>query len=215
MSEYEALNPSTLLCPVPAVLVSCRDCAEDARPNALTIAWAGTVNSEPPMVSISVRPSRHSHGLISRSGEFVVNVPEASQCAALDYCGVRSGRDQDKLAACGLETRAAKGMRWAPAIEGCPLSLSCRVTQCLPLGSHELFLAEVVAVEVRKDLLDSDGALHLERVRLLSFSHGLYQQTGELLGFFGYSVARPKVLQRRMAQLRGGSGPRPGGRSSR
>ena len=204
-ASYRPIGACALLAPVPAVLVSCRGPRPEDRPNALTVAWCGTVNSHPPMVSISVRPERYSRRLIEESGEFVINLPGAEQCEQLDYCGVRSGADEDKLAACGLRVRPAQGLLCAPALEGFPASLSCQVRQQIPLGSHILFLAEVVAVSVREDLFDPDGSMHLERARLVSYTHGLYQQAGAPLGFFGYSVAREDVRERRMRPLREGT----------
>ncbi len=201
-TEYVSFPPSTLLNPAPVVLVSC---AEKGRPetrNMITVAWAGTVNSEPPMVSVSIRPGRWSHGLIASSGEFVVNLVDEALCRATDFCGVRSGREVDKAAETGLRYVPAEGMDTAPRVEGAPVSLSCRVKQVLPLGSHDLFLGEVVAVSVRGDLLDEKGSLHLEKASLVAYSHGLYQKLGDVLGFFGWSVARPEVLRERMKKLR-------------
>ncbi len=202
MSDYRELQPTTLLAPVPAVLVSCR--AGDSRPNALAVAWAGTVCSHPPMVSVSLKAERFSHQLIRESGEFVVNLVDERHARALDYCGVRSGRDEDKLAACGLRAEPMPGLDQAPALAGLPVHLACRVRQIVPLGSHDLFLAEVVGVRVREDLFDGDGSMHLERAGLVSYVHGVYQRSGEALGFFGWSVARGDVLTRRMSQLRKG-----------
>ena len=191
MSDYRTFDPCTLLSPVPAVLVSCRDTGENDRPNALTVAWCGTVNSDPPMVSVSVKKSRYSHDLILHSGEFVVNLVDEAHCRAADYCGVRSGRDADKLAAAGLNTMPALNMRYAPAVEGCPAYLSCRVRSVQELGSHDLFIGEVVGVRVRDDLFNPDGTLHFERAGLVCYAHGTYLRAQDVLGFFGYSVARP------------------------
>ena len=199
---YQTLSPSTMLNPTPAVLVSCAEAAHPENRNMVTVAWAGTVNSDPPMVSISLKKERYSHGLISSSGEFVVNLVDRGMCAALDFCGVRSGRDLDKAKETGLRYMPAEGLTVAPAVEGAPACLSCRVKQRLELGSHDLFLAEVVAVQVRADLLDEKGALHLERAGLVAYNHGLYQQLGGVLGFFGYSVAREDVRRKRMAVYR-------------
>ena len=198
-AQYRALEPTTLLAPVPAVLVSCR--GEDGRANALAVAWAGTVCSHPPMVSVSLKPERFSHGLIRESGEFVVNLVDAAHARALDYCGIRSGRAEDKLAACGLETEPMPGLDRAPALRDLPAQLGCRVRQVIPLGSHDLFIGEILSVRVREDLFDPDGSMHLERAALVSYSHGVYQRAGENLGFFGWSVARPEVLKRRMSRL--------------
>ena len=200
--SFRTFDPCTLLSPVPAVMVSCRLPEETARPNIITIAWAGTVNSDPPMVSVSVRKERLSHSIIKASGEFVVNLVDEPRCQALDFCGVKSGRDVDKFAACGLTAMPALSMEYAPAIAECPAYLACKVRQVIELGSHDLFLGEVTGVQVRDDLFDEDGSLHLERAGLVAYNHGLYQRTAEVMGFFGYSVARPDVLERRMKQYR-------------
>ncbi|MBO7664125.1 MAG: flavin reductase family protein [Clostridia bacterium] len=199
--DYVSFPPATLLNPTPVVLVSCAEKDHPENRNLVTVAWAGTVNSEPPMVSVSLRKSRYSHDLILNSGEYVVNLVDESMCKAVDFCGVRSGRDLDKAASVGLTYCPAEGMSVAPAVDGAPLSLSCRVRQVLELGSHDLFLGEVKAIRVRKDLLDEKGSLRLEKAALIAYNHGLYQSLGNILGFFGWSVARPDVLARRMRSL--------------
>ncbi len=202
MADYVSINPSAMLNPTPVVLVSCGEKDHPEKQDMVTVAWAGTVNSDPPMVSISLRKERFSHGMISRSGEFVVNLVDEKLARATDFCGVRSGRDLDKAKELGLALLPAEGMETACRVDGAPVSLSCRVKQVLPLGSHDMFLAEVAAVAVRKDLLDERGALHLEKAGLVAYSHGLYHRLGEVLGFFGWSVARPEVLEKRMSGLR-------------
>ena len=202
MSEYVPMNPSTLLSPTPVVLVSCGEKDHPENRNLVTVAWAGTVNSDPPMVSVSLRKGRYSHGLIASSGEFVVNLVDEALAKATDFCGVRSGRDLDKAKELGLTLLPADGMETAPRVDGAPVSLSCKVRQVLELGSHDMFLGEVVAVVVRKDLLDEKGALHLEKAGLVAYSHGLYHKLGEVMGFFGWSVARPEVLEKRMRDFR-------------
>lgn len=200
--SFRTFDPCTLLSPVPAVMVSCRLPQQDARPNIVTVAWAGTVNSDPPMVSVSLRKERLSHSIIKASGEFVVNLVDEPRCHALDFCGVRSGRDLDKFAECCLTAMPAISLDHAPAIAECPAYLACKVRQVIELGSHDMFLGEVTGVQVREDLFDEDGSLHLERAGLVAYNHGLYQRTAEVLGFFGYSVARPDVLERRMKQYK-------------
>ena len=199
--NYTVLSPSAMLNPVPVVLVSCADPKNPEKKNMITLAWAGTVNSEPPMVSISVRKERYSHDLIAESGEFVVNLVDEGMCRAVDYCGVRSGKDVDKAAETGLTYMPAETMKIAPAVSGAPVSLSCKVRQMLELSSHDLFIGEVTGVMVRDDLLDGNGTLHLEKAKLVAYSHGLYQKLGGVMGFFGWSVARPEVLERRMNAL--------------
>ena len=199
-NDYVSFPPSTMLNPTPVVLVSCGEKDHPENRDLVTLAWAGTVNSEPPMVSVSVRKERYSHGLIAGSGEFVVNLVDEKLAKATDFCGVRSGRDLDKAKELGLVLAKADGMETALRVDGAPVSLSCKVRQVLELGSHDMFLGEVVAVAVRKDLLDEKGALHLEKAGLVAYSHGLYHKLGEVMGFFGWSVARPEVLKKRMAE---------------
>ena len=201
---YQSISPSTFLNPTPVVLVSCADAEHPENRNLVTVAWTGTVNSDPPMLSISLRKERYSHGLIVSSGEFVVNLVDGKMCEAVDFCGVRSGRDVDKAKECGLRYGPAEKMRCAPAVEGAPVRISCIVRQRIGLGSHDLFLGEVAAVQVREDLTDEKGAIHLEKAGLVAYNHGLYQALGPVLGFFGYSVARKDVRKRRMASYRTG-----------
>ncbi len=180
-------KPGNMLYPVPAVLVSSAD--RDGKPNALTVAWAGTVCSDPPMVSISIRKSRYSHDIIRDTGEFVINLVNRKLVRAADYCGVRSGRDTDKLADCGLT--AGKSTRVAaPLLVESPVNIECRVKQILELGSHDMFLAEVVAVDADRKYMDDAGRFHLERAGLVAYSHGKYFALGEMLGSFGYSVRK-------------------------
>ena len=195
------VKPGALLSPVPPVLVSCA--GPDGRVNALTVAWAGTVNTHPPMCSVSIRPGRYSYDLIRESGEFVINLCGRDMLRSLDYCGVRSGRDEDKLKACGLIAVAADGMTYAPAIEGCPLYLACKVESITPLGTHHLFLGSVRGMGVRDDLMDAGGRIDLGKAELLAYSHGTYYDLGRALGFFGFSVAKKDVYAKRMKELRG------------
>lgn len=194
------LNPGTLLAPVPAVMVSCARKGE--KPNAVTIAWAGTVNSDPPMCSISVRPERYSHDIIEETGEFVINLCGRENLQATDWCGVKSGRDHDKFKECGMTAVAVPGMETAPAIGECPLYLACKVRKVERLGSHDLYIGEIVQVGVKDTLLDAQGRIDFNRAELVAYNHGAYYALGEALGFFGYSVAAPDVLARRMAQLK-------------
>ena len=189
MSEEKLSWPgSALLGPVPPVLVSC---GEGESANLITIAWAGTVCTQPPRVSISVRPTRHSYGLIKESGEFVINLPPARLARAVDLCGCRSGRQVDKFSLAHLTATPASAVS-APLIAECPVSLECRVFQSILLGSHEMFLADILAVQVDAALLDDAGRLCLERADLLAYAHGGYFRLGEQLGSFGYSVRKKK-----------------------
>ena len=177
-----------MLYPLPAVMVSCASAAGEK--NIVTVAWAGTVCTNPPMLSISLRPERHSYGLIRESGEFVVNLVTRRLARACDWCGVRSGRDFDKWAECGLTPAPAAKLELAPAIAESPVSIECRVRDVLELGSHHLFLADVAAVQVEESLLDERGRLDLGRAGLVAYSHGEYLELGRRLGSFGYSVRK-------------------------
>ena len=202
MQEFRTFDPCTLLSPVPAVMVSCCSPEEGAKPNIITVAWAGTVNSQPPMVSVSIRKSRYSHALIKDSGEFVVNLVDEPLCRACDWCGVKSGRDFDKFKEMKLTAAPARNMQYAPAIAECPAYLSCKVRRVEELGSHDMFIGEVVGVGIHEDLFDDDGSLHMEGAGLVCYNHGVYQRTADVLGFFGYSLARPEVLKKRMRTYR-------------
>ncbi len=198
-NTFVHLRPGTLLAPVPAVMVSCVRAGE--KPNIVTIAWAGTVNSDPPMCSVSVRKERWSHDIIRDSGEFVINLCGEEQARGMDYCGVKSGRDVDKFAACGFTPVSVPGFA-APAVGESPMYLACRVVSVQELGSHDLFLGRVEQMGVRGVLLDKAGRIDFRKARLLAYSHGNYYALGPALGFFGYSVAAPDVLERRMKELR-------------
>lgn len=180
-------KPSTMLNPVPAVMVSCSD--QSGKPNIITLAWAGTVNSDPPMLSISVRKERYSYGLIKERGQFAVNLTTEKLVYATDLCGVKSGRDVDKFKLAGLTPEKASVID-VPIIKESPVSLECTVKQTIELGSHDIFIAEIVAVQVDDALLNEKGKLVLEDAGLISFSHGKYWTLGKELGFFGYSVAK-------------------------
>ena len=177
-----------MLYPVPAVMVSCARKGE--KPNIITVAWAGTVCSDPAMVSISVRKERYSHDIIKETGEFVINLTTRKLARATDYCGVKSGRDVDKFADMHL-TAAPSVKIEAPAIAESPVNIECKVTQVLELGSHDMFIAEVMAVNVDESLLDEKGTLHLSDADLIAYSHGRYYGLGDFIGKFGYSVQKP------------------------
>ncbi len=202
MIEYVNLSPSTMLNPTPVILLSCAEKDHPENRDMVTLAWAGTVNSDPPMLSVSIRKDRYSHHMVRESGEFVVNLVDGAMCRAVDFCGVKSGRDTDKAKETGLAYRKAEGLEIAPAVDGTPVALSCRVRNVLELGSHDLFIGEIVGVSVRSDLMDENGSLHLEKAGLVAFSHGLYQKLGEVMGFFGWSVSRPEVYEKRMSAYR-------------
>ena len=202
--SFISMKPGTLLSPVPAALIgSGAEGTDGVRQNLMTAAWTGTVCSDPPMVSVSVRPSRYTYELIEQSGEFTVNLTDRNLLRATDYCGVRSGRDEDKFLSCGLTKVRAEGLSLAPAVAESPVYLACRVKNRLELGSHVMYIGEIVSMGIREDLMDKDGAIRLERAGLIAYSHGVYNALGEALGFFGFSVAAPDVLKRRMNRLKG------------
>lgn len=178
-----------MLYPVPAVMVSCQRPGEV--PNIITVAWAGTICSDPVMLSVSVRKERHSYGIIRDTGEFVVNLVTKDLVYATDYCGVKSGRDVDKFKEVNLTPLTSSYIQ-APGIEESPVNLECQVKQVIELGSHHMFLAEVLGVTVDKEFIDEKGKFHLNDTGLVSYSHGEYFQLGEKLGKFGYSVRKKK-----------------------
>lgn len=183
----QSWKPGNMLYPVPAVLVSCRD--KEGRDNVLTVAWAGTICSDPAMLSISVRKERFSYKMIKESGVFVVNLTTKDLVRATDYCGVKSGRDEDKFEAMDLSKGEAEKID-APIIMESPVNIECKVTQILDLGSHDMFLAEVVNVQISDEYMDEKGGFHLNDAGLLTYSHGEYYELGEKLGTFGYSVRK-------------------------
>lgn len=186
LSKIE-FKPGNMLYPLPAVIVSCGD--YKGKSNLLTIAWTGTVCTNPPMVYISVRPNRYSYSLIREAQEFVINLTTEQMAYATDYCGVRSGRDHDKWADCKLTPIPAKTVQ-CPMIAESPVNIECKVTQIQELGSHHMFLAEVTAVHIDARYMDDKNTFHLEKAGLLAYSHGSYFNLGETLGNFGYSVRR-------------------------
>lgn len=178
-----------MLYPLPAVLVSCGNI--DTFSNIITIAWAGTVCTNPPMVSISVRPERYSYSLIKESGEFVINLATKKLTYAADYCGVRSGKDIDKWKECHLTKLPADTVS-CPLIAESPVNIECHVTEIKELGSHHMFLAEVTAVHVDDIYIDEKNTFHLNDTGLVAYSHGAYVALGNTLGTFGYSVRKKK-----------------------
>lgn len=182
------MKGGALLAPVPAVLVSC---GTMDKPNLFTVAWTGITNTQPPKTYISVRKSRYSYELIKQSGEFVINLTRAEMVKAVDFCGVRSGRDIDKFAHCALTPIAASEVS-APMVEECPLSIECRVTQIIELGTHDLFLADIVSVSADETLMDESGRLMLDRANLMAYCHGEYFTLGKKIGKFGFSVQKKK-----------------------
>ena len=191
-------KPGTLLAPAPPALVTSGD---GERSNVFTAAWTGIVCSEPPMTYVSIRRERFSHGIISETREFVINLPCEAITRATDLCGVRSGRDGDKFALAGL-TREPSHLVAAPTIAECPVSLECRVREIIPLGSHDMFLADIVSVGVDPRFVDEKGALHMEKCGLLAYAHGAYFGLGKQLGTFGFSVRKKPLPSRRPPKKR-------------
>lgn len=180
-------KPGNMLYPLPAVMVSVAD--KKGNHNIITVAWAGTVCTNPPMLSISVRPERHSYHMIRETGEFVVNLTTEELTYATDYCGVRSGRDVDKFKEMHLTAEPASKVA-APMIKESPVNIECKVKEVLELGSHHMFLAEVVAVHVDESYMNDKNKFELSKAKPIVYSHGEYYGIGKLLGSFGYSVRK-------------------------
>lgn len=181
-------KPGNLIAPVPAAMVSC---GTMEKPNIITIAWTGNVSSSPAKVSISVRPERYSYGLIKESCEFVLNLTTAALVRAADFCGVRSGREVDKFAQLGLTPLPAREVA-CPLVGESPVNLECRVCDVIPLGSHDLFLADVLAVHVEEELVDDHGRLRMDQCHLAAYAHGEYFALGKKVGSFGFSVRKKR-----------------------
>lgn len=194
-----SLKPGTMLNPVPAVMVSC---GEGDVKNIITVAWTGIINSNPPMTYVSVRKERFSHDIIERTGEFVINLTTEKLAFATDYCGVRSGRDVDKFKERRLTPQESIRVN-CPSIAESPVNIECRVTEVRELGSHDMFMAEIVNVSVDEELMEEKGRLCLEEAGLIAYSHGhYYGLKRNEIGRFGYSVMKPKTRKRLNAQKR-------------
>jgi len=177
-----------VLYPLPAVMVSVANKAGET--NILTIAWTGTICSDPAMVYISVRPERHSYDMIQETGEFVINLTTENLLQATDYCGVKSGKQVDKWTEMGLTKGAATQLKYAPIIEESPVNIECKVTEVKRLGTHDMFLAEVKAVQVSEEHMNAKGKFELNSTGLIAYSHGEYLSLGDKLGTFGFSVRK-------------------------
>lgn len=192
-------KPGPLLAPLPSVMVSCGSAEKS---NILTVAWTGIINSDPPMTYISVKPSRFSHDIIEEAGAFVINLVNQPLTKAMDYCGVKSGRDADKFDQLGLTKEAAQEVA-APMIAESPVNIECRVKDILRLPSHDMFISEIVAVHIDEKYTDSRGAYDFGSMDLVAFSHGKYYRLKpEELGFFGYSIMKPKTAKRKAKEKR-------------
>lgn len=194
MSEKITFKPGTMLNPVPAVMVSCGSCPEEH--NIITVAWTGIVNSEPPMTYVSVRPGRYSHHIIAENREFVINLTTEALVRQTDWCGVKSGRDVDKFEQLGLTKLECQEVR-CPMIAESPVNLECKVLEVKSYGTHDMFIAEIVAVHVNRDLMDENQRFCLEKAGLLAYCHGhYYGLQKKALGRFGYSVMKKKTAKR-------------------
>lgn len=179
---------STLLAPLPPIMVSCGSMEQS---NIITVAWSGILNTHPPRTYISVRPQRHSYNIIKESGEFTLNLTPKELVRAADYCGMYTGAKVDKFEKCGLTRENGVNVA-CPSIAECPLSLECRVFDIVPLGTHDMFLADILTVRADENLLDENGKLCMERAHLVSFAHGEYFEMGRSLGKFGFSAVKKK-----------------------
>lgn len=187
-------KPGNMLYPLPVVMVSCK--RKDERPNIITVAWAGTICTNPAMLSISVKPERYSYEIIKESGEFVVNLVTKDMAYETDFCGVKSGKDIDKFKELGLKEAESKIVK-VPGIDKSPVNIECKVVEVKELGSHSMFIAKVVSVNVNEALIDETGRFNLNQADLLTYSHGEYYSLGKKVGTFGYSVKRKKNKKRR------------------
>ncbi|AWI06963.1 flavin reductase family protein [Clostridium drakei] len=181
---------SAMLNPVPSVLITSQN--KEGKTNVFTVGWIGTACTRPPMITAAIRPERLSYEYIKEAGEFVVNLPSKDMVRTVDFCGVRSGKNIDKIEHCNLTLEQSEKVK-VPSIKQCPVSLECKVKTITPLGSHDLFLAEVLAIHVEENLLDENGKIHLEKANLICYSHGEYfSLNSKALGKFGYSVEKKK-----------------------
>lgn len=187
-------KPGNMLYPLPAVMVSCGDINKES--NIITVAWTGTICTNPPMLYISVRPERHSYKMIKESGEFVINLTTEKLAKATDYCGVRSGKDIDKWKECNLTKVPADTVK-CPMISESPVNIECKIKEIKELGSHHMFIADVTAVHVDDSYMDENNSFKLNDSGLLIYSHGQYLGLGKELGSFGYSVSRKKKKKKR------------------
>lgn len=190
--KRKTLNPGALTAPLPPAMVTVGD---SEKYNVLTVAWTGILATVPPKTYISVRPSRHSHSILCERREFVINLPSADMARTVDFVGIYTGAKMDKFKRCGLTPCPSEKVS-APTIEECPIALECRVTDILHMGSHDVFVADIVSVSCREDIMDSEGKMHFERADLLAYAHGEYYSLGERLGRFGFSTDKEKPVRR-------------------
>ena len=189
-------KPGALTAPLPAVLVTVSD---GEKTNVITIGWTGILSTHPPRTYISVRPQRHSYKLLKRCGEFVINLTTASQAEKVDFAGIYSGADRDKLAECGF-TPVPSSQVTPPTIKECPFALECRVVEVIPMGTHDVFIADIVSVSADESIIDEDGKIRFDRAGLMAYAHGEYFALGESLGKFGFSTKRGKSSKAKSLQ---------------
>lgn len=183
--------PGTLVAPVPPAMVTVGDFDNS---NIITIAWTGILNSQPPKTYVSIRPSRHSYGILKEKGEFVINLPSVDLAKQTDYVGIYTGAKVDKWAKTGL-TKARSEKVAPPTIAECPIAIECRVSEVIPMGSHDVFMADIVGISCREDIVDENGKMHFDRADLLAYAHGEYYELGEVVGRFGFSTDKPKKAE--------------------
>lgn len=198
MIEKERFKPGNMVYPVPAVMVSCAD--KDGRANIITVAWTGTICSDPAMLYISVRPQRYSYHMIEETGEFVVNLTTQKLAKATDYCGVRSGKEIDKWKEMHLTQAKADSLTYAPIIAESPVNIECKVEEIKQLGSHDMFIARVTGVQVSKEFMNENGRFALNETGLMAYSHGEYLTLGSSIGTFGWSVRKKKATENQVLE---------------
>ncbi len=195
--EKIALKGGTLLAPLPAVIVSCGDME---KPNLITIGWTGILNTHPPKTYISVRPERYSYELLKKTRRFTINLVSRDLVRAADFCGVRSGKDVNKAEACSLHLIPGLAHPDTPMIAESPVSIECAVSDIVPLGTHDMFIADIVSAAVSGSLMDEKGGLRLDRAGLICYAHGEYFGLGPKLGSFGFSVMKKSTAKRKRAE---------------
>lgn len=199
MNKIE-MKGSVILNPVPVVLVTSKD--KEGKTNVFTVGWTGTINTKPPMLYVSIRPERLSYEYIKETMEFVINLPGSNLVKAVDYCGVRTGKKNDKIKEMGFTLKDSTHIS-VPYIEQCPINIECKVNNIVPLGTHDMFIAEVVASHVNEDLFDENGKIHFENANMMAYCHGEYFPLQKHpVGSFGFSVMKKKTKKRRNLQAK-------------
>lgn len=188
------MKPGCMMAPIPAALISCAD--KEGNTNLITAAWTGIINSEPAMTYVSIRPERFSHHMISESGEFVINLTTKEMARGTDLCGVKSGRDTDKWGLSGFSKEEAAMVK-CPLVKESPVCIECRVAEVRSLGSHDMFIAEILAVDADEKYFDESGRFDLNKAGLMAYVHGSYVELGKVIGTFGFSVRKKKNVKRK------------------